>query len=141
MVEKEVMNICAREPRCVAHFYHPDFKRCEIMDKHLATLAQKYVSTRFIRVFVENVPWLVHKLSIQVLPCVICFVDGATKDRLIGFEELGNSDAFQTAVLELKLNNLGVIHKEVEKSELVYKIAHHTNKQRSDDDDVFDLDE
>jgi len=24
-----------REPRCVVHFYHSRFKRCEIMDKHL----------------------------------------------------------------------------------------------------------
>lgn len=87
-----------REPRCVVHFYHPNFKRCEIMDKHLAVgcfparivylittytqkLAPKYFSTRFFRVFVENVPWLVEKLGIKVLPCVICFVDGVSKDR------------------------------------------------------------
>jgi hypothetical protein len=25
-----------REKRCVVHFYHTNFKRCEIMDKHLA---------------------------------------------------------------------------------------------------------
>lgn len=71
------------------------------MDKHLAVslsklmvlatylnnfsirqkLAPKYFNTRFSRVFVENIPWLVEKLSIKVLPCVICFVDGVTKDR------------------------------------------------------------
>ena len=70
------------------------------MDKHLAvhcslfssllpilillmvqTLAPKYFNTRFLRVFVENVPFLVEKLSIKVLPCVICFVQGVTKDR------------------------------------------------------------
>lgn len=44
-------------------------------------LAPKYFQTRFIRVFVENVPWLVEKLTIKVLPCVICFMDGVTKDR------------------------------------------------------------
>lgn len=68
------------------------------MDKHLSVgyfsahglypitaytqkLAPKYFSTRFFRVFVENVPWLVEKLDIKVLPCVICFVDGVSKDR------------------------------------------------------------
>ncbi|TFL00482.1 thioredoxin-like protein, partial [Pterulicium gracile] len=106
-VEKEVMKICAQEPRCVVHFFHHNFKRCEIMDKHLTTLSQKYTSTRFFRVFVENVPWLVHKLSIQMLPCVLSFVGGSTKDRIVGFEELGNTDAFQTAVLELKLTSIG----------------------------------
>jgi thiol-disulfide isomerase/thioredoxin len=79
------------------HFYHTDFKRCEIMDKHIAVgispfvmvfslpflqkLAPKYFNTRFFRVFVENVPWLVEKLQVKVLPCVVCFVDGVTRDR------------------------------------------------------------
>ena len=29
-------NTHSNEPRCVIHFFHRDFKRCEIMDKHLA---------------------------------------------------------------------------------------------------------
>ena len=57
--------------------------------------------------FVENVPWLVEKLSIKVLPCVVCFVDGVSKDRLVGFEELGNNDSFNTATLELRLEMAG----------------------------------
>jgi hypothetical protein len=44
-------------------------------------LAPKYFSTRFIRVFVENVPWLVERLAIKVLPCVMCFVNGVSHDR------------------------------------------------------------
>lgn len=44
-------------------------------------LAPKYFSTLFIRVFVENVPWLVERLGIKVLPCVIAFVDGVSKER------------------------------------------------------------
>ena len=68
------------------------------MDKHLAVspslqyiedsvhtlpqkLAEKYFNTRFFRVFVENIPWLVEKLQIKVLPCVIAFVNGVTADR------------------------------------------------------------
>jgi len=81
--EKEVIKICAQEERCVVHFYHRKFQRCRIMDKHLEEIAPRYFSTRFIRVFVENVPWLVEKLDIKVLPCVICFVKGASKDRCV----------------------------------------------------------
>ena len=44
-------------------------------------LAPKHFSTLFIRVFVENVPWLVEKLGVRVLPCVICFVDGVSTDK------------------------------------------------------------
>ncbi|EEB90436.1 hypothetical protein MPER_11357 [Moniliophthora perniciosa FA553] len=153
--EKEVVRVTANEPRCVVHFYHTNFKRCEIMDKHLAKLALKYFNTRFSRVFVENIPWLVEKLQIKVLPCVICFVKGITKDRLIGFEDLGNNDAFSTAALELRLAQTGlflylssssedqlptfskgVIQKPNEAKDLLYKVA---SARKDDDDDVFDL--
>jgi hypothetical protein len=33
----------------VCHFYHRDFERCKIVDKHLALLAKKYMETRFIK--------------------------------------------------------------------------------------------
>jgi len=46
-------------------------------------LAPKYFTTRFFRVFVENIPWLVEKLGIKVLPCVIIFVKGMAKDRSV----------------------------------------------------------
>lgn len=79
------------------HFVHRDFMRCKIMDKHLDVcrtcpllnaltqscqeIAPKYPGTRFIRVMVENAPWLVDKLGVQVLPCVVCFIDGKLKHR------------------------------------------------------------
>ncbi|KAJ8086760.1 hypothetical protein PM082_005583 [Marasmius tenuissimus] len=153
--EKEVVRITAHEPKVVIHFYHTKFKRCEIMDKHLAVrasrmgnthgvltdqpqkLAPKYHNTRFSRVFVENIPWLVERLGIKVLPCVICFVKGVTKDRLIGFEELGNDDAFTTATLELRLAVSGVIHKPDQGKDLLYKVSN--TSQKNDDDDEFDL--
>jgi len=135
--EKEVMRVSAREPRCVLHFYHSNFQRCEIMDKHLATLAVKYFRTRFFRVFVENVPWLVQRLAIKVLPCVMCFVNGESKDRLIGFEELGNTDSFTTAILETRLLSCGVISRSPTAKQIIYSVISPSNGQ--DNDDVFDL--
>ena len=93
-------------------------------------LATKYFSTRFVKVSVEKVPWLVDRLQVQVLPCVGCFIGGKLKHRcvtvswrkgsqcgslrlircrgrLIGFEELGNDDSFATAALELRLSLIG----------------------------------
>jgi hypothetical protein len=75
---------------------------------------------------VENVPFLVEKLGLKVLPCVICFVKGVSKDRhvqllavygfsfdfasrIVGFEELGNADSFSTATLELRLLHTGLV--------------------------------
>ncbi|EJU06474.1 thioredoxin-like protein [Dacryopinax primogenitus] len=107
--EKDVIQTSAKEPLCVIHFYHRDFRRCKIMDSHLEALAPNYPGTRFLRVLVENVPFLVDRLQIKVLPCVVCFVKGVTKDRLVGFEQLGNADEFETGVLELRLKQSGVI--------------------------------
>ncbi|KNE57642.1 hypothetical protein AMAG_04507 [Allomyces macrogynus ATCC 38327] len=107
--EKEVLKITTSTNKCVVHFFHKEFRRCAIMDKHLEALASKHFRTRFIKVNVENAPFLVDRLKVKVLPCVVLFVDGISKDRVIGFEELGNTDAFRTPVLEARLLKSGVI--------------------------------
>jgi thioredoxin-like negative regulator of GroEL len=58
---------------------------------------------------VEKVPFLVERLKIQVLPCVILFKDGIAVDRVVGFEELGNTDNFTTRTLERRIAREGVI--------------------------------
>jgi thioredoxin-like negative regulator of GroEL len=58
---------------------------------------------------VEHAPFLVTKLKVQVLPCIICFVDGVGVDRIIGFEGLGNGDNFTTRDLEARLLRSGVL--------------------------------
>ncbi len=45
----------------------------------------------------------------KVLPTVICFQDGLVVDRIVGFEELGSTDAFKTATLERRLIKSGVV--------------------------------
>jgi len=143
--EREVIRITANEKRCIIHFFHTDFNRCQIMDRHIAALAPKYFGTRFARVFVENVPWLVEKLGVKVLPCVICFADGVTKDRLVGFEDLGNDDKFETATLEWRLLNSGILVKEQQgATNIVYGATPTVRQQirgRQDDDSDFDIDD
>jgi hypothetical protein len=73
-------------------------------------LAKKHLDTRFLKINVENAPFLVTKLKVQVLPCVIAFIDGVTVDRIIGFEGLGYApDNFTTKDLEARLLSSGVI--------------------------------
>ncbi|EGF99577.1 uncharacterized protein MELLADRAFT_94266 [Melampsora larici-populina 98AG31] len=109
--EKEVIQITAKAKFAVVHFFHGDFRRCKIMDNHLESIATRYFATRFLRVDVADVPWLVNKLEIKVLPCVFVFLDGVTKDRIIGFEGLTEegTDGFSTASLELRLKQSGVL--------------------------------
>ena len=84
---------------------------------------------RFIKVNVENVPFLSVKLKIQVLPMLVCFIDGIVKDRVVGFEDFGgyphdccsylsvlvltihtgNSDTFTTQQLEVRIARSAVI--------------------------------
>lgn len=44
-------------------------------------LAPLHQATLFLKADVSNVPWLVEKMQVKVLPCVICFVGGAAKDK------------------------------------------------------------
>ena len=107
--EKEILKLTTTLPKVIVHFYHKDFKRCKILDYHLQQLAPIYTKTRFLRVNVERAPFLVDRMKIQVLPCVVGFVDGVSVDRIVGFEELGNGDNFATTVLEKRLQKEKVI--------------------------------
>lgn len=91
------------------HFFHPDFRRCQIMDRHLETLAVRHYNTLFLRVDVADVPFLVERFEIRILPCVLTLVGGVTKDRITGFEGLAETegDGFTTAQLELRLHQSG----------------------------------
>jgi len=108
--EKKLMETTTSTRYCVVHFYKPDFNRCRIMDGHLEALAPVHLQTRFLRMDVEHAPFLVAKLGIKVLPCVIAFVDGISVDRVVGFEGLGYSeDTFKTEDLEKRLVECGVL--------------------------------
>ncbi|KAL3458018.1 thioredoxin-like protein [Aspergillus heterothallicus] len=100
--------------RCVIHFAHPDFARCATMDEHIKALAVRHQDVRFARVDVRETPFVVEKLKIRVLPCVIGFLDGVGVERVVGFEGLGSrgsdgSDGFSTATLETRLLWKGIL--------------------------------
>ena len=108
--EKNLMEITTSTKNCIVHFYKPDFNRCRIMDGHLDTLAGVNLEARFLRIDVEHAPFLVTKLGVKVLPCVIAFVGGVSVDRVVGFEGLGfNPDNFETGELEKRLVGAGVL--------------------------------
>ncbi|PLW31252.1 hypothetical protein PCASD_18068 [Puccinia coronata f. sp. avenae] len=112
--EKKLINITAKAKTAVVHFFHPDFERCKTMDRRLEQLSSKYFSSRFLRVDVANVPWLVDKLQIKVLPCVVGFLDGVSKERIVGFEGItgsSNKEINMTA-LENRLQKSGIIKEE-----------------------------
>ncbi|TKX24246.1 hypothetical protein C1H76_3549 [Elsinoe australis] len=108
--EKAILDITTSTKLSVIHFMKPDFTRCRIMDQKLEILAPKHFDTRFASINVENAPFLVAKLKIQVLPCVIAFVNAVAVDRIIGFEGIGaRADSFTAQELERRLLRTGVL--------------------------------
>ncbi|KAI9081248.1 hypothetical protein K1719_036748 [Acacia pycnantha] len=96
--------------KVICHFYHKEFYRCKIMDKHLKSLALVHVDTKFIKLDAENAPFFVAKLAVKTLPCVILFRQGIAVDRLTGFQDLGGKDDFTTKTLEGLLIKKGIIN-------------------------------
>lgn len=63
--------------------------------------------TLFLAVSPLKAPFLVAKMDVKVLPYLVCFVNGKVEDRLVGFEELGNTDQFRRDQLEDRLGKSG----------------------------------
>lgn len=95
--------------RVVCHFYHTDFERCKIVDMHLREIAKQHLETKFVYLNADKAPFFVNKLQIQVLPTIVLFTDGIAEDRVVGFEELGGEDDFETIVLARRLVKAKVI--------------------------------
>ncbi len=88
---------------------------------------------------VENAPFLVTKLKIQVLPCVLAFINGVSADRIVGFEGLGYSeDSFTTRDLEARLLRVGVLVRA--KTTGDGKLLKKGRKEEKDDSDGDDWD-
>jgi len=107
--EGEFLKEVTTSELAVVHFFHQDFERCKIVDKHLGAVCRKYHSTKFIKVDAEKAPFFVTKLKIQVLPCIVMFKKGIAVDRIIGFEELGGVDDFSQLRLEKRLSEKQLI--------------------------------
>lgn len=101
-----VLAAAVREPDTLSSLSH----RCKILDKHLAILAKKHVETKFIKLNVEKAPFLTERLRIKVIPTLALLTDGKTKDYVVGFSDLGNTDEFPTEMLEWRLGCADVIN-------------------------------
>jgi thioredoxin-like negative regulator of GroEL len=113
-VEAEFLNYVTKLKRTVVHFFHKDFQRCKIMEKHLKILCQQFPQTQFLCMNAEKSLFFVNKLSIRSLPTLCIFIDGVLKDKILGFEGL-SGDEFLTWELAAKLSQSGVIENPKEK--------------------------
>ncbi len=91
--DDDALAFTTEHERAVLHFFHPEFARCNTMDSHCQRIAEKHAEygngdVAFARIDVKDAPFVVEKLSVRVLPCVIGFVKGVVKGRITGFEGL-----------------------------------------------------
>lgn len=122
ITEGDFLGEVTASEKVICHFYHQEFYRCKIMDKHLKSLAPRYLDAKFIRLDAENAPFFVTKLGIKTLPCVILFSKGIAGDRIVGFQDLGGKDDFSTKALENVLLKKGII----------------SETKRDDEENIFD---
>ena len=76
------------------HFFHKDFERCKIMDVRMQEAAQMMMPVKFVKADVEKCPFLVEKLKVRQLPCVVLFANDIAVDRIVGFEDFESGDEF-----------------------------------------------
>ncbi|XP_026887242.2 thioredoxin domain-containing protein 9 [Electrophorus electricus] len=108
--EKDFFAEVKESKNVVCHFYRDTTFRCKILDKHLAVVAKKHLETKFIKLNVEKAPFLTERLRIKVLPTLALVKDGKTKDYVVGFTDLGNTDEFTTEMLEWRLGCSDIIN-------------------------------
>jgi hypothetical protein len=87
---------------CV-HFYHKDFERCKIIDRHLTDLCQLMFHVKFVKIDVEKATFLADKLRVTMLPCLVLFNNDIAVDRVVGFEDMGNRDDFPMSLLQQRI--------------------------------------
>lgn len=92
----------------VCHFYRNNWP-CEVMDKHLKLLSMKHLETKFVKLNAEKAPFLTDRLKIWMLPTLALIKNEKTTDYVVGFDELGGVDDFQTESLAMRLAAGGII--------------------------------
>mmetsp|Transcript_55975 Transcript_55975/g.149267 ORF Transcript_55975/g.149267 Transcript_55975/m.149267 type:complete len:240 (+) Transcript_55975:3-722(+) len=112
--EQDFLKSVTESKKALVHFYSRDFERCKIMDHHLGKLAPRCLGTRFVKLNAEKAPFFVSKLQVRTLPTVAIFEDGVLVHRLVGFQEMGNSDEFPTSMLYGALAERGAVTEELD---------------------------
>lgn len=156
--EKQWFEESKNNKRTITLFYrnttNSSDKYTQILDKHIQHLCRIHMETRFLKINAEKCPFLAQRLSIVLLPTILCTKDNYTHDRIEGFDPLGGTENFTTQTLRARLGSKGsisydpLVDKPVQKKEL-YNTAK-TNKsgasiyqskisQLGDDDDWDDV--
>lgn len=106
--QDDFFNIVVREKGgsddVAVHLYHKDFERCKLMDRYLQDLAPAMMSVKIVKLDAERAPFLVEKLRVTTLPCVLLFHNDVNVDRIIGFDGCSvTGDTIEPDMLRLRI--------------------------------------
>ncbi len=134
--EEQFLKVVTKSEFTAVHFYHKDFERCKIMDKHLHEVAYNHPEAKFVKLDAEKAPFFIKKLQIQVLPTVVFFKDGVAVDRIVGFEDLGGTDDFHMITLSRRIVKSGIIKPKLkgEDGRMLLSMGKEDSDSGSDDD-------
>ena len=90
-----------------------------------------------MKIDAEKCPFFVSKLQVQMLPTIVCFIDGIAVDRVVGFEEVGGVDDFPTLLLTRTLISAGVLKALNAKERGDMKISKGKNRRAYSDDEDY----
>ncbi len=66
IVETEFLDTMIKNQKVICHFYHDQFERCKIMDKHLKQISDLHPETLFVKINADKAPFFTVKLNIKV---------------------------------------------------------------------------
>ncbi len=105
--EEELIKLTYSEVMIV-HFYHPSFKKCELMNTALEKISRNFPDIKFFKINVDKAPKMCKSLDISVLPFLGFFKNGFIVDFLVGFEKLGNGESFDFEMLTDYIKNSNI---------------------------------
>jgi hypothetical protein len=99
-----------KSERCIVTFKRPVTERCAIIDEHLKKIALSHFETRFMSIDVEKVPSLPQRFNVAMLPTIMLVEKGNTFHSIIGFDDFGGRDDFETETMEKVFMHYGMIN-------------------------------
>mgnify|MGYP001070520600 CR=1 FL=1 len=88
--ELDVMSCVTCSETVVIHFFQENFEKCSVINKFMDQLSERHLTVKWVRINVLNAPFLVEKLKIKVLPCLVIYKNLNLFLKILGYEFNGN---------------------------------------------------
>jgi len=132
-VEEPVLLDClGQSDDVVCHFFHPDFKKCALLDVVLEQIAREHYEAKFVKVNVLEAGFFVNKYKIQTLPVLCVYKKGVLQKKIVGYEGFGLEVPVKEMLCRI-LGGLGTINYTAQEGGGILGIERSSNDSDSSD--------